>query len=470
MTFKDYLEKLKNKRVAVIGAGISNMPLISALLLAGVETTIRDMRTREEMREAAARFEKQGAMLRLGDGYLDNLTEDIIFRTPGLMPRNPALVDAVKRGAVLTSEMEVFFEVCPCKTIAITGSDGKTTTTSIIAELLKNAGKTAYIGGNIGMPLLCKADDMQPEDFAVVELSSFQLITMKKSPDIAVVTNLSPNHLDIHSDMNEYITAKSNIYLHQKKINRAVFNLDNEITRELAKNAPADEVLFFSRYDKTNKGVYLENGTIIESGNGITAPIMQAKDILLPGIHNVENYMAAFAAVSGIVGHDVMHETAKSFRGVEHRIEFVRELRGVRYYNDSIASSPSRAIAGIRALGEGSLVLIAGGKDKGIPFDELGVEIVKNVKTLVLTGVAASQINEAVLSALEHTASDTERAANNKLEIFHHDDFNEAIYTASKAAKDGDIVLLSPACTSFDMFKNFEERGNKFKEIVNGLE
>jgi UDP-N-acetylmuramoylalanine--D-glutamate ligase len=473
MTFKDYLKKLKDKRVAVVGAGISNVPLIDALLHAGVETTVCDKRNAEELGEVSERFEKLGAMLRLGDGYLDDLTEDIIFRTPGLMPRSPALVDAVSRGAVLTSEMEVFFEVCPCKIIAVTGSDGKTTTTSIITELLRCEGKTAHIGGNIGTPLLCRADDMHPDDFAVVELSSFQLITMKQSPNIAVVTNLSPNHLDIHSDMNEYIDAKSNIYLHQKKTDRVVFNLDNEITREFAKNAPADEVLFFSKRDIANSKICIKNGIIFESDADVTTPIMHVKDIFLPGIHNAENYMAAFAAVSGIVSFDAMRETAGSFRGVEHRLELVRELHGVKYYNDSKASSPNSAIAGIRALrGKSctSFVLIAGGKDKGIPFDELGVEIVKNVNTLVLTGASANQIHEAVLSAMEHNANHNERNYADKLEILRCDDFNEAVHIASKAAKDSGIVLLSPACTSFDMFKNFEERGNRFKEIVNGLE
>jgi len=473
---RDYLNNYKDKQVAVVGAGISNTPLIELLLSANIETTVRDKRSHDELGKTADRFISQGAKLKLGDAYLNDLHEDVIFRTPGLMPTNPALREAVARGAVLTSEMEAFFEVCPCKIIGITGSDGKTTTTSIIGELLKNDGKTTHVGGNIGTPMLSKADDMQPDDIVVLELSSFQLITMRKSPDIAVVTNLSPNHLDVHRDMIEYIEAKSNIFMHQKKTDRAVFNLDNEITKDYAWQAPADEVLFFSKMEKVENGVYLKNGTIYESIGDEREAIMQAGDIILPGVHNVENYLAAFAAVMGIVSHETMRKTARSFQGVEHRIELVRELRGVKYYNDSIASSPSRAIAGLKAFTSPEnirkaknerrrIVLIAGGKDKGVTFDELGTEIIERVKTLVLTGVASQQIHDAVVNAQNSDKS----KRNDMLEILQCEDFENAVQTASKNATDGDIVLLSPACTSFDQFNNFEERGNKFKDIVNSL-
>jgi len=461
-----YINELKSKRVAVIGAGISNTPLIGLLLEADVETTVCDKRTREELGEIAIRFEEKGAKLRLGDEYLSELDEDVIFRTPGLMPTNPAIQKAVAQGATLTSEMEAFFDICPCKIIAVTGSDGKTTTTSIIAELLKNDGKIVHLGGNIGTPLLSRVDDINPNDVAVVELSSFQLITMQKSPDIAVVTNLSPNHLDVHSDMEEYVEAKSNIFIHQTKAGRAVFNLDNEMTRDYAKRAPSGEVLFFSMQEKVKDGVYLENRTVYESINGVRTAVMQAEDIILPGEHNIENYLAACAAVLGLVSHESIRRTAGSFNGVAHRIELVRELHGVKYYNDSIASSPSRASAGLKALtAHGNLILIAGGREKGIPFDKIGAEIAERVSTLVLTGEAAHLIRESVENALKTKQTDSV----NKLEILHCDDFEDAVLTASKAAASGDIVMLSPACTSFDRFKNFEERGNTFKDIVNRL-
>jgi len=456
---KSFLNSLKSKCVAVIGAGISNTPLIELLLEAKIDTIVCDKRSYEELGEAAKRFEEQGAKLILGDGYLNDLEADVIFRTPGLMPTNTALKKAAEKGADLTSEMEVFFDICPCKIIAVTGSDGKTTTTSLIAEILKNDGKTVHIGGNIGIPLLNRADEMHPDDIAVIELSSFQLITMQKSPNTAVVTNLSPNHLDIHNDMDEYVEAKSNIFIYQTQADRAVFNLDNEITRNYAKRAPAGEIFFFSMHTKVKNGVFLENGTIYESRNDDISVVMQARDIILPGEHNIENYLAACAAVSGSVSYDSIRKTARTFRGVEHRLEFVRELRGVKYYNDSIASSPSRAIAGIRALRkQGDLILIAGGKDKGIPFGEFGTEVMENVKTLVLTGAAAHLIHTAV-----------ENAPPKKLKVIQSKDFEDAVLKASSAAEEGDIVLLSPACTSFDIFKNFEERGNTFKDIVNRL-
>jgi len=473
---KSYLNTLKDKRVAVIGAGISNTPLIKLLLDSNIETVICDRRLREELGESVTSdYEKQGAKLRLGDDYLNGLTEDVIFRTPSLMPSNPAICNAVAHGSVLTSEMEVFFDLCPCKIIAVTGSDGKTTTTSIIAELLKNEGKTVHIGGNIGNPLLNKVDEIEPNDIAVIELSSFQLITMHKSPDIAVVTNLSPNHLDIHTDLNEYVDAKSNIFMYQKQTDRVVFNLDNVVTRNYAKNAPAGEVLLFSRHDKVKNGVYLRNGIIFEAKNDVITEIMKSDEIILPGAHNIENYLAAFAAVSGIAGYESMRYTARNFPGVRHRIELVRELGGVKYYNDSIASSPSRAIAALKAFTSDNgnfvpkkkrkIILIAGGKDKGIEFDELGIEVNSRVKTLILTGAAANQIYEAVVNAPNYSAGKD----SNVPDIILCDEFEKAIYKASETAKNGDIVLLSPACTSFDRFKNFEQRGDKFNEIVNRL-
>jgi len=475
---KSYLNSLKNKRVAVVGAGISNTPLIKLLLDAGIETTVCDKRKKNELGEDAIQeYEKHGALLWLGDNYLDNLTEDVIFRTPSLMPSNPALSKAIANGTILTSEMEAFFEICPCKIIAVTGSDGKTTTTSIIAEILKNEGRTVHIGGNIGTPLLSRVDDMTPDDIAVIELSSFQLISMQKSPDIAVVTNLSPNHLDVHTDLAEYVEAKSNIFVHQNKNDKVVLNLDNPVTRNYAINAPAGEVLFFSRYNKVDNGVYQKNGIIYESRGNNRNEILRTNEILLPGDHNIENYLAAFAAVLDLAGYDSMRKTAKSFNGVAHRIEFVRELHGVKYYNDSIASSPSRAIAGLKAFtsNEGNfvskekrkLILIAGGKDKGIDFDELAIETNARVKTLVLTGATANQIRNAVINAPNYTQEGS--VSDDVPVIIHKDDFEEAVKAAAEAANEGDIVLLSPACTSFDRFKNFEERGNVFKEIVNRL-
>jgi UDP-N-acetylmuramoylalanine--D-glutamate ligase len=355
--------------------------------------------------------------------------------------------------------MEAFFDICPCKKIGITGSDGKTTTTSIIAQLLKNEGLQVHVGGNIGNPLLCSADDIEKDDIVVLELSSFQLISMKKCPEIAVVTNLSPNHLDVHKDMAEYKEAKRNIFLRQNPNDTAVFNLDNQYTEDYASFATGS-IRYFSRLSKTDKGFYCEGENIYSCFDGVVSKIMKISDIKLPGVHNIENFLAAFTAVYGLVSKETMIKTAHSFSGVAHRLEFVRELDGIRFYNDSIASGPTRTIAGLRSFDQ-KVILIAGGKDKNIPFDELGEQIVKHVKTLVLTGLTADKIKKAVEDAPNYKGAP---------DIIIQEDFTDAVITAAQIAKSGDIVILYPDCTSFDRFKNFEERGNMFKEIVSRLE
>ena len=458
MGFAEYLGSLAGKRVFVVGAGVSNTPLIEALLGAGVDVTVCDRRMREELGAAADKFEADGAGLRLGDDYIDNIDADVVFRTPGLMPWNDCISAAAANGAVITSEMEVFFDVCPCPIIGITGSDGKTTTTSLIGDILKNEGRTVHIGGNIGMPVLCKADSMNKDDIAVLELSSFQLISMKKSPHISVVTNISPNHLDVHRDMKEYVDAKRNILAHQGNSDRAVLNLDNAYTRAYAGEA-SGETVFFSRCEKVDNGVFLKDGTIHLSQGGCTEPLMKTSGLYLPGLHNVENYMAAFAAVRGLAGVNAMQKTANGFSGVAHRIEHAKQLRGVRYYNDSSASSPSRTIAALKSFDK-KVILIAGGKGKGVAFDELGKAIIAHVKTLILTGMTAWEIRESVENAPGYDG---------KPDVHTHENLEEAVIAASEIAEAGDIVLFSPASTSFDSFRNFEERGEAFKDIVRKL-
>lgn len=456
MTVSEYMTSLKHKRVAVIGIGVSNTPLIRMLLRSGIDVTACDKSNRENLGVIAEELESLGANLQLGEQYLDNLNHDVIFRTPGLRPDVPALEAARARGAEITSEMEVFFKVCPCKIIAVTGSDGKTTTTTIISELLKAAGYNVYVGGNIGKPLLPDAAGMEESDIAVLELSSFQLMTMTQSPDIAVVTNVTPNHLDVHKSMSEYIAAKENVFRYQSENNIAVFNYDNEITRAFAETDIGRSV-FFSRQEELDQGVYVKNDAIW-SGDREVLPIA---DILIPGSHNVENYMAAIAAVESLVSDEVIRKVAKSFGGVEHRIELVRTLNGVRYYNDSIASSPTRTIAGLHSFKQ-KVILIAGGYDKKIPFDELGPEIIKHVKVLVLTGATAPKIRAAVESVPDYDGTNPE--------IMEFGDFERAVLAAHQSAHPGDIVILSPACASFDKFKNFMVRGETFKKIIYGLE
>lgn len=448
-----YFEKLKGKKTAVLGIGVSNRPLIRMLLDHGISVIACDKTPRKQLDAEVLSFENDGAELHLGEGYLENLEADVIFRTPGMRPDLPCITSCTQHGAVLTSEMEAFFEVCPCKMIAVTGSDGKTTTTTLISEMLKKAGHTVWVGGNIGQPLLPMAEQMEKTDFAVLELSSFQLMTMRQSADIAVVTNLAPNHLDMHKGMQEYIDAKKNVFMHQSENGKLIVNADNEITSSFAAFAKGS-VMEFSRQHAVENGVYYAQDTIFCGGKALLC----RKDILLPGIHNVENYMAAILAVQEFVSKEDILSVARTFGGVEHRIELVRELDGVKYYNDSIASSPSRTIAGLHSFDK-KVILIAGGYDKHIPFDTLGDEICAHVKVLILCGATEEKIRQAVLDS----------AQTQKPLMLRTDNLKDAVLLAKEHAVSGDVVTLSPACAAFDQFKNFMVRGKTFKEFVMAL-
>lgn len=457
MTLQDYLQSLAGKHAAVIGVGISNRPLIRLLREAGVQVTVCDRKDRGALGPLAEELEAEGCRLRLGEGYLDELKADVIFRTPGLHPRY--LEAARRRGCTVTSEMEVFFQVCPCPIIGITGSDGKTTTTTIIAGLLRAAGRTVHLGGNIGHPLLAQAGTIRPDDLAVVELSSFQLMTMQESPSVAVLTNLAPNHLDIHTDMAEYVQAKAAIFTHQGPEGCLTANWDNAVTREISLKAPG-RVSYFTRISDTgpSRGCWLRDGAIWYRDDGEERAVLPLEDILLPGVHNIENYMAAICAVQGLVEDEVVRAFARTFGGVEHRIELTRQRRGVRWYNDSIASSPSRTIAGLNAFSQ-PVILIAGGKDKGISYAPLGPVVNEHVKLLILCGATAEAIRRAVEEAENYQG----------LEIMEVADYPAAVALADSRSAAGDVVILSPASTSFDRFKNFEERGRAFKELVAAL-
>ena len=455
MTLYEYIEDLKGKKIGVIGVGVSNMPLIEKLLQQGCDVTACDKRNEEQLGEDYSRLEAMGAKFKLSDDYLENLDFDIVFRTPGLMPFDAHLEEVRANGGLVTSEMEVFFKLCPCKIIAITGSDGKTTTTTVISELLKAQGYTVHLGGNIGRPLLCDVDEMGENDYAVLELSSFQLHSMSCRPDVAVITNISPNHLDKHKDYKDYYDAKASIFLMQGENERLVLNHENEFSKYYADMAKS-EVAYFSRVCELENGVYSDDKYIYRVNKGKKSVIMEIDDIKLPGTHNLENYMAAFAATEGIVSDDVCKTVAETFNGVEHRLERVRELNGVVYINDSIGTSPSRTAAGLHAL-KVKPILIAGGYDKHIPFDTLGDEICLNVKKLYLTGATAEKIAEAVKASKFYSED---------FSMVIMDDFRETVLAASAEAEAGDIVLLSPACAAFDKFKNFMERGKFFKQIV----
>lgn len=443
--FENYFTSLRGKKVAVLGLGVSNRPLVRLLLEFGCDVTGCDKTPREKLDAEVLALENSGCKLKTGDSYLDNVQADILFRTPGMHPGNPAIRALAERGAKVTSEMEAFFEVCPCPVIAVTGSDGKTTTTTLISEMLKAAGKTVWLGGNIGTPLLPLVRQMKSTDYAVVELSSFQLMDMQHSAHRAVVTNLAPNHLDVHKDMAEYVQAKTNIFNFQSGNDLLVLNADNEITNAFSGNGRTHR---FSR--KGNARVCMEGQWICREGKRI----LDTQEILIPGVHNIENYMAAILAVEGLVDDETIRHVARTFTGVEHRIELVRIKDGVRFYNDSIASSPSRTIAGLRSFSE-KVILIAGGYDKHIPYDVLGPEICKHVKKLFLGGATGPLIRMAV-----------EQCAAEKPEIVDCVDFEHAVRAAAAAAEQGDVVLMSPASAAFDQFKNFMVRGEFYKKIV----
>lgn len=451
----EFKYNVAGKNITVIGIGISNLPLIKYLVSLGANVTACDRRSAEDLGENYTELEKLGVKFNLGDGYLNNLLGDMIFKTPGMRYDVPELLKAKENGSIVTSEMEVFFEVCPSHIIAVTGSDGKTTTTTLIHKMMTDAGYKTWLGGNIGNPLLTDTEKMKENDWVILELSSFQLHTMRKSPEIAVITNISPNHLDMHKDYKEYIDAKKNIMLYQNEGDTLIVNADNQVTADIGKSANG-AVKYFSRNGMAD--VYLD-GNIIKRG---IVEILNIKDIKIPGMHNVENYMAAIAAVSGLVSKEVIVNVAKTFGGVEHRIELVRTLDGVKYYNSSIDSSPNRTINTLRVF-PNKVIIIAGGKDKGIPYDEIGPALAEHVKVLILIGATSDKIQEALDAEINKTGNGKD------IEVIRATSYEDAVNTARSKAHDGDVVLLSPASTSFDMFRNFEERGNLFKKIVNEL-
>lgn len=452
---KSFKEYINGKEITVIGIGISNTPLIRFLLKHGAIVTACDKKNKDEIGEIANELISLGVTLKLGQDYLKNIKADIVFKTPGMRYDTPELLALRDKGTVVTSEMEEFMKICPAKIYAVTGSDGKTTTTTLIHTLLKEEGYKCHIGGNIGAPLLDKIDEIKESDIVVLELSSFQLHTIKTSPHVAVITNLSPNHLDWHKDYEEYIDAKKSIMLYQGKNDILVTNLSNKDSEPIGKAAKGIWRGFSSNCDAF---VSLDGDYICIGGE----KYLNISDIKIPGHHNIENYMAALAATYPVVSKETAQKVAREFGGVPHRIELVRTLDGVRYYNSSIDSSPNRTINTLRVFSE-PVILIAGGKDKGISYDEIGAPILEKAKALILIGKTADLIEKAVKDA-EKLSSGAKH-----LPIYRRETYEEVVALAKSLSRGGDVVLLSNASTSFDMFKNFEERGNHFKKLVNNL-
>ncbi len=443
-----YNDKLKNSRIAIIGMGVSNIPLVDYLYDLSCDVTI--FNNKELDSNIKNKLDNYKFKYFTGESYLDNLVGfDIIFRSPSCLPTKSELVKAKENGSIITSEVMEVLKLTPSLTIGITGSDGKTTTTTLINEILKSNGYNTFLGGNIGTPLFTKIKDMKKEDIVILELSSFQLMDMNVSPNIAVVTNIAENHLDIHKDFNEYIDAKKNIFKYQDNNSILVVNADNDIVNKFVSKG---ETRYFSRSKKTNY-FYTDGVDIFYKDK----KILNKYDIKLRGIHNLENICSALTAIIDLIDLDKSISAIKEFNGVEHRLEFVREIDGVKWYNDSVSSSPTRTIAGLNSYDE-DIVLIAGGYDKHLDYTPLAKPILDKVSKLILLGDTKEKIYNAVTNLNKEIGKD--------IEIYKCDSLEEVVNTAKKVSKSGEVVLFSPASASFDMFKNFADRGIKFKDLV----
>lgn len=460
---EEFNKYLARRKVAVIGLGVSNLPLIDYLYRLKAEVTVFDQRDINSIDEnLVQKIKDYGMGMSFGENYLEELVGyDLVFRSPSCLPTNPYLIREAERGAIITTEVEMVIELCPCKVIGVTGSDGKTTTTTLISEILKAKGYNVFLGGNIGIPLFTKISEMTPDDIVVLELSSFQLMGMKISPDISVITNITPNHLDKHTDMEEYIDAKKNIFKYQDENGLLVLNYDNEITRSFGEEANG-KVVFFSSKSKLSDGYIVDENKIKYCENGLRSHILDTKEMKLRGTHNFENAVAAIIATKDFVDLETACKTIIDFPGVEHRLELVLETKNrIKWYNDSVSSSPTRTIAGLNAFSLRNIILIAGGYDKNLDYTPLAKPIVDNCKELILLGATSEKIEKAVNFELKKQGK--------KMNIYHCTDLVQTIEKAKEIAVQGDIVLFSPASASFDMFKNFAERGELFKKYVNEI-
>ena len=458
---KEFNEYIRFRKVAVIGLGVSNIPLLDYLYEKKAQVTVFDERTIDEIpQNIINKINTYEFKYLFGKNCLENLKGfNIIFRSPSCLPTKPELQEEANRGAIVTTEVEMLMEMCPCKIIGVTGSDGKTTTTSMINAILQKAGYNTFLGGNIGTPLFTRLPEIKPDDIVVLELSSFQLMNMHVSPDISVITNITPNHLNIHKDYEEYIEAKKNIFKYQDEKGILILNYDNDITRSCSKEANG-KVIFFSSKEKLDNGFIVDENVVKECEDKVRKHILNTDEVILRGNHNFQNIATALAATKTLVDTDVAVQAIKEFKPVEHRIEFIREIDGVKWYNDSASSSPTRTLSGINAFKE-NIILIAGGYDKNLDYGPLAKPVVDKVSALILIGQTAEKIFDAVKGEADKQ--------NKKIDIYMCDSLEQTIDIAKKSAKKGDVVLFSPASASFDMFKNFADRGEKFKNLVNNI-
>ncbi len=455
---ENFKKELVGKRIDVIGLGISNISVISYLLSLNIDINIyvRDENENSKEKLSEEFLNNKKLHLNFGSTYLDDLDKaDYIFRSPGIKPFLPQIENAVRNGSILTSEIEQVVNLAPCKIIGITGSAGKTTTTTLVSEFLKKYKHNVYVGGNIGTPLFDKLDKITKDDLIVLELSSFQLMTMRKSPNYALITNIYEDHLDYHRDFEEYVSAKENIFIHQKKDDLFVINKDDKYyDRFLGK--VKGKVLEFSENDNITSGAFFKNGKIYLKDKNNIAFVVDVNDLKIIGNKNYLNICSAICLVKDFVDIEDIKDILIHFRGVEHRLEFVDIIDNVSYYNDSISTTPGKAIAALTSFDK-KIILIAGGSDKNLDYTPLGKYIVKSSKYLILLGATSKKIKEAVLKV------------DKNFKIKEVSNLKEAIYYSKEIAKEGDIVVMSPASASFDMYKNYKQRGKEFKEIVLNL-
>lgn len=480
------LQYIHGRSCEILGLGVSNLPLAKQLHEMGISLTVRDKKSPEELGEDALTLMNHGVRFFWGNDCFDTLSADVIFRSPGIRPDSAGLPTATKRGAELTSEMELFLQLTDATTFAVTGSDGKTTSTTLTgkflqAEALRRGNCHAYVGGNIGTPLLDRLPLITEKDFAIAELSSFQLMTVKKSPRYSAITNLSPNHLDWHRGMDEYRQAKENIV--GANTVRFVTNAEcsdtlaiaQETMRQRQQNGTSLPAIYLFSSKRSSFGelfpngatehdraVYEKDGWIVLSDGETEEPLLKRALIRVPGQHNLENFMTAIALTAGVVDPTVYSSVADEFTGVEHRLEWIRQLDGVDYYNSSIDSSPSRTAAALSALHGRDIVIICGGYDKKIPFEPLAESLCRSVRAVVLTGATGKTIGQVLQAHPDYKEGNPEAV--------YEADFTSAVLRARSLSRAGGCVLLSPACASFDAFKNFAERGNTFRKIVLSLE
>lgn len=457
------MKNWKGTRILILGAARQGLALARWMTQHGAHVTLSDKRTESELTTSIERLSELPIEWALGGHPVELLDNtDVLCLSGGVPLTLPIVAEAVKRGLLLTNDTQVFMEAVPCRTIGITGSAGKTTTTTLVGRMAKNMyGGKAFIGGNIGDPLINYVDDMKADDVAILEISSFQLEQMTVSPNLAVVLNITPNHLDRHGTMAAYTAAKARVLDFQDKSDIAVLGRD-DTGAWMLRNKVKGRLYTFSLHDLSEglDGAYLHDGLLnLRDGNAYL-PLMLRKKVLLRGDHNVSNVLAAFT-----IGHaagftlDAMLEAVEDFHGVEHRLEFVRELHGVHWYNDSIATAPERAMAAVRAFDEPT-VLMLGGRDKDLPWEELAALIHERVDHVVLFGEAAEKIEKAVTSSTSWKRTKS---------VARCRGLHEAVNKAAEVAESGDVVLLSPGGTSFDEFVDFAERGERFRQWVQEL-